>query len=57
MLDSNWHVLAHVTPLLYLSSGHSMAHLSFLEHLDYHTLLQYNHIYIVIYKKNKEDFS
>ncbi|KAH8757098.1 hypothetical protein BGZ57DRAFT_908665 [Hyaloscypha finlandica] len=35
------HVLAHMTPLLYLSSGHPMAHLSFLQHLDYHTLLQY----------------
>ena len=29
-----------------------MAHLSFLQHLDYHTLLQYNHIYIVTIGSN-----
>ena len=52
MLDSNCHVLAHMTHSLYLSPS-LLGHTSLsLQHLDYHTLLQYNHIYIVIISSN-----
>jgi len=52
MLDSNYHVLAHMTHSLYLSPGLPGYTSLSLEHLDYHTLLQYNHIYIVTFMNN-----
>ena len=52
LLDSNYHVLAHMTHSLYLSPGLPGYTSLSLEYLDYHTLLQYNHIYIVTIGSN-----
>jgi hypothetical protein len=41
MLESSCHVLAHMTLPTVFKLWPSRPHLSFLQHLDYHTLLQY----------------